>query len=133
MQLEPDDRVAQASNASFDAATFELWGPLLNGARIVGVSKDAALSAREFADEIRRQGITVLFLTTALFNEIATEAPRAFSGLRYLLFGGSAVDPNPVRQVLRHGRPAHLLHMYAPRKPRRSRLGTRCSTCRTGP
>jgi amino acid adenylation domain-containing protein len=114
VRIGPDDRVAQAANASFDAATFEIWGPLLNGARVVGVEKDIALSSREFAEHLRREGITILFLTTALFNQLATEAPRAFHGLRCLLFGGSAVDPNPVRQVLRHGRPGSLLHVYGP-------------------
>src|SRR5262249_27636004 len=36
-RLSAKDRVAQASNASFDAATFEIWGPLLSGARLVGI------------------------------------------------------------------------------------------------
>src|SRR5262249_57808462 len=60
------------------------------------------------------RGITVLFLTTALFNQMARAAPGAFRPLRYLLFGGEAVDPGLVRAVLRDGAPQHLLHVYGP-------------------
>src|SRR6185436_10655085 len=42
--LGPEDRVAQASNSSFDAATFEIWGALLNGGCVVGVTRDELLS-----------------------------------------------------------------------------------------
>ena len=44
VRLSPSDVMAQASNISFDAATFEIWGALLNGARFVVVSKEALLS-----------------------------------------------------------------------------------------
>ena len=37
VQIRPGDRVAQASNASFDALTFEAWGAFLNGATLVGI------------------------------------------------------------------------------------------------
>lgn len=109
-----DDRIAQASNASFDAATFEFWGALLHGALLVGISRDVALSPREFATQLDAQGITTLFLTTALFNQLAREVPGAFAALRHVLFGGEAVDPRWVREVLRHGPPKHLLHVYGP-------------------
>ena len=49
VELEPHDRMAQASNASFDAATFEIWGALLHGARLVGIARDVTLTPREFA------------------------------------------------------------------------------------
>ncbi|HET7624857.1 MAG TPA: amino acid adenylation domain-containing protein [Verrucomicrobiae bacterium] len=113
IQLTPSDRIAQISNASFDAATFEIWGALLNGARLVGISKDITLSARDFARELRDEKISVMFLTTALFNQIAAEAPDAFATLRVLMFGGETVDPKWARVVLQHP-PAQLLHVYGP-------------------
>ncbi|NJN67597.1 MAG: amino acid adenylation domain-containing protein [Chloroflexaceae bacterium] len=114
LDVQPDDRMAQAANASFDAATFEFWGALLHGALVVGISKDVALSPHEFAAQLREQGITTLFLTTALFNQLAREVPDAFATLRHVLFGGEAVDPRWVREVLQKGAPARLLHVYGP-------------------
>jgi amino acid adenylation domain-containing protein len=108
------DRVAQASNSSFDAATFEVWGALLNGACLVGVERDVALDPRRFAAFLRERRITTLFLTTALFNQIAREVPDAYAGLTHLLFGGEAVDPARVREVLKAGAPKRLLHVYGP-------------------
>ena len=39
VQLDQTVRIAQVSNASFDALTFELWGALLHGGQLVGVSR----------------------------------------------------------------------------------------------
>ncbi len=114
VSVTPDDVVAQASNCSFDAATFEIWGALLNGARLVGVKSEVVLSPKEFAAQIDQQQISILFLTTALFNEMARQVPAAFKNMRHLLFGGEAVDPHWVREVLQHGPPERLLHVYGP-------------------
>jgi amino acid adenylation domain-containing protein len=112
--LGPDDRVAQMSSISFDAAHFEIWGPLLNGGRIVGISRDISLSPSEFAADLKDEGITVLFLTTALFNLMSRQVPGAFASLNTLLFGGEAVDPASVRAVLCDGAPRRLVHVYGP-------------------
>ncbi|MEI2579463.1 amino acid adenylation domain-containing protein [Scytonema sp. PRP1] len=120
VQLDKSDayggklRIAQASNASFDAATFEIWGALLHGAKLVIIPQNVLLSPRHFAAYIREQGISVLFLTTALFNQLASIVPQAFKDVRYLLFGGEAVDPKSVKAVLRNGAPQRLLHVYGP-------------------
>jgi amino acid adenylation domain-containing protein len=114
VRLEPSDRVAQVSNSSFDAATFEIWGALLNGAKLVIVAKEIVISLRDFAAQIELHSINTLFLTTALFNQMAREVPDGFRGLKHLLFGGEAVDPKWVREVIGRGKPQRLLHVYGP-------------------
>ncbi len=114
VKLDPGDKIAQVSNTSFDAATFEIWGALLHGARLVGLSRDVTLSPHEFALQLRSRGISVLFLTTALFEQLATAVPQAFDSLRYLLVGGETVDPKSFEKVLKNGPPKQLLHVYGP-------------------
>lgn len=112
--LGPDDCVALASNASFDASTFEIWGALLNGARLVGVSKETLLAPQELQETLQREKITTLFLTTDLFNQLVAQVPALFSGLRTLFFGGSVVNPESVQNILKHGPPQRLVHVYGP-------------------
>jgi amino acid adenylation domain-containing protein/non-ribosomal peptide synthase protein (TIGR01720 family) len=114
VSVAPGDRIAQIANTAFDAAIFEVWGALLNGATVVGMDRDLALSPADFRREVRARGITHAFLTTQLFNGLARETPDAFATLRCLLFGGEAVDPAAVRRVLAGGKPARLLHVYGP-------------------
>nr|UYH37511.1 amino acid adenylation domain-containing protein [Myxococcaceae bacterium MCy9487] len=114
VRLEPTDRIAQASNASFDAATFEIWGALLHGAAVVGVARDVTLSPPELSAFLAAQRISVLFLTTALFNQVVREEPRAFRSLRYVLFGGELVNPRWVREALEQSAPGELQHVYGP-------------------
>jgi len=96
----PTERIAHASSPSFDAATLEIWGALLHGGCVVGIDKEIVLSPRDLSRELREQRVTTMWVTTGLFNQIAREMPDAFSTLRCLLFGGQAVDPRWVREVL---------------------------------
>ncbi|MHC5855205.1 non-ribosomal peptide synthetase, partial [Nostoc sp.] len=114
IKFSPSDKIAQASNTSFDAATFEIWGALLNGAQLVGISKDVTISPHELALQVREKGINILFLTTALFQQIVRDVPQAFATLKYLLFGGETVDKRWIKKILQSGAPKHLIHVYGP-------------------
>src|ERR1043165_6165311 len=63
---------------------------------------------------ISERGITVLFVTTALFNELVAAQPDIFRDLRVLLFGGERVDTRRVRQVLASTAPEIFCHVYGP-------------------
>ena len=114
VQLKESDCVAQASNVSFDAATFEIWGALTSGATLVGVTKETVISPSEFKRAIAEQQISVMFLTTALFNQVAQNEPDAFASMRYVLFGGELCDAQAAARVLQSGKPQHLQHVYGP-------------------
>ena len=114
VSLTPDDVVAQAANASFDAATFEVWGALLNGARLQILATDALLAPAELAARLARHRITTLFLTTAVFNQMAREIPEGLRELRHLLFGGETADARAAARLLEHGFAGRLLHVYGP-------------------
>ncbi|RYZ34328.1 MAG: amino acid adenylation domain-containing protein, partial [Myxococcaceae bacterium] len=114
IQLTAEDRIAQVSNASFDAATFEVWGVLLHGGRLVGVTRDVALSPPAFAAFLRDERISVLFVTTALFNQLVAHSADTFQTLRQLHVGGEAVDPGAMRTALTRGPPRKLMHVYGP-------------------
>ncbi|MCG6137936.1 MAG: amino acid adenylation domain-containing protein [Nostoc sp. LLA-1] len=114
ISITNSDVVAQVSNHSFDAATFEIWGTLLQGARLVGVEKEVALSPLDFAEYIHQQQISICFLTTALIHKFASEAPHAFNGLRHLLFGGEVADVSKINTLFCESSPQRLLHVYGP-------------------
>lgn len=114
VQLGPDDVIAQTSNASFDVFLFELWGALLTGARLVVIRKQDILSPRVLAAKIKNHRVSVLFLTTSLFNQTAADCPEAFAGLRYVIFAGEQAETESTHRALALGRPQHLLNAYGP-------------------
>jgi amino acid adenylation domain-containing protein len=113
-QIEPSDCFAHCSNPAFDASTFEIWGALLNGARLAIIPQRVVLETERFAKVLKQQRVSILFQTTALFNQRVFTAPETFAQLKYLLFGGEVCDPRAVRKVLQRGAPRHLLHVYGP-------------------
>ncbi|WP_208451632.1 non-ribosomal peptide synthetase [Burkholderia gladioli] len=114
VRIEAGDRVAFASNPAFDASTFELWAPLLNGGCVVLVSPADLLAPSRFAGVLRGQRIRTLWLTAGLFNQMADALSAEFAALRDLIVGGEALDPVVIARVLRNGAPQRLLNGYGP-------------------
>ncbi len=112
--MSPQDVIAHCSNPAFDAATFEIWGGLLNGARVVVVPQEIVVDSRGLAHMLAEQGATIIFLTVGLFNQCADVLADAFARLRYLLVGGDVLDPRVINRVLENSPPQQLLNAYGP-------------------
>ncbi|WPN96171.1 non-ribosomal peptide synthetase [Pseudomonas sp. MUP55] len=106
------DRVAFASNPAFDASTMDVWGALLNGGQVQVIDHATVLDPQAFGAALR--GATVLFVTTALFNQYVQLIPDALAGLRILLCGGERADPEAFRSLLAQAPALRLVHCYGP-------------------
>ncbi|MDD0972508.1 non-ribosomal peptide synthetase [Pseudomonas fontis] len=117
VQIQPGDVLAQLASLSFDAATFELWGALLNGATLALAPPDSLLDSPRLEAFLLGEQVDVLFMTTRLFDQHVSAGHGAmFRNLRYLLVGGEVMDPGCMAQVLNcpQGRPQHLYNCYGP-------------------
>ncbi len=112
--IGPDDCIAHCANVSFDAATWEVWGGLVQGARILLIPEKTLLQPADFDQHLSDEGVSALFLTTALFNQYANLIAPALSGLRYVLFGGEKTDTRAAIRLRTKHSPDHLLHVYGP-------------------
>ncbi|MCY8164396.1 amino acid adenylation domain-containing protein, partial [Bacillus inaquosorum] len=109
-----DDRFILTGSISFDAVTFEMFGALLHGASLHIIDKSTMLSPDRFGTYLLENDITVLFLTTALFNQLAQAQADMFRGLHTLYVGGEALSP-ALMNAVRHACPDLALHnIYGP-------------------
>ncbi|MFH9554251.1 amino acid adenylation domain-containing protein [Streptomyces sp. NPDC017435] len=91
--------VLQHSTQAFDAATYEMWVPLLNGGRIV-LAPPGQLDGPVLERLVAEHGVSALWLTAGLFRLLAEESPDSFAGLREVWAGGDVVPGRAVRAVL---------------------------------
>jgi amino acid adenylation domain-containing protein len=114
VDIQPSDVIAQGSSQSFDASIFEIWGALMNGAKVAGIKKDDLINPQALFQILRKERVSMIFLTTALFNQLASEAPGIFEPLRYVFFGGEACNPKAVASVLKNRPARSVVHVYGP-------------------
>ncbi|UQS17581.1 hybrid non-ribosomal peptide synthetase/type I polyketide synthase [Pseudomonas sp. HS6] len=97
IEIRPTDRFACLSNPAFDACSFELWAPLLNGGCCVMIADEDVLDARRLAELLERTQVDNLFMTVSLFNTLIAEWPSCFSSVRQVLIGGEQISAAAVR------------------------------------
>ena len=112
-RLAPDEVFLQFAPVSFDASTFEIWGALLSGARLV-VAPAGALSLAELGRTLREHRVTTLWLTAGLFRRMVDEQLDDLRGVRQLLAGGDVLSVPHVRRVLRELPECRLINGYGP-------------------
>ncbi|HYG23944.1 MAG TPA: amino acid adenylation domain-containing protein [Verrucomicrobiae bacterium] len=107
------DVFLQLAPVSFDAATLEIWGALLNGARLV-ISPPHTLSLEELGRCIEESGVTTLWLTAGLFHQMVDYQLPRLRNVRQLLAGGDVLSVPHVLRVLQDLPGCQLINGYGP-------------------
>ena len=112
-RLGEDEVFLQFAPLSFDASTFEIWGSLLNGGQLV-LMPPGLVSLAQLGEAINRYGVTTLWLTAGLFQQMVETELESLRGVRQLLAGGDALSVPHVEQVARELKDCQLINGYGP-------------------
>lgn len=112
IELCEKDSVLQTSNYSFDGSTFNIFGALLNGAKLVLIEN--VLELNELSATIRKEKVSVFFITTQLFNMIVDIDLQIFKDIRKIVIGGEAASVEHVRKALTLLGEGKLINGYGP-------------------
>lgn len=112
--LGPDQVFLQFVSISFDVAAFEIWGALLNGARLI-IFPPYTPSPEELGLWVSQNPVTTLWLTSGLFHQmVETDNGHCFKGLRQLLAGGDVLSLRLVQKFLKEYPGCRLINGYGP-------------------
>ncbi|MET7641787.1 amino acid adenylation domain-containing protein [Streptomyces sp. NPDC005438] len=106
-------RVLMHAPTAFDASTYELWVPLLNGGEVV-VAPAGELDPDTLLHTLRERRVTSAFFTAALFNLLVERDAPALAGMREVMAGGEALSPPVVAKALAAWPDTVLTNGYGP-------------------
>ncbi len=112
--LGPDERILQTGAPGFDASTLEIWGALLNGGELHLIDEYAILDAARLRAALSERRITLLWLTSALFNQLCDDDPALFAPLRQLIVGGDVLSPRHIAKVRAANLGLRVVNGYGP-------------------
>ncbi|KAF9945069.1 hypothetical protein BGZ70_004082, partial [Mortierella alpina] len=113
-EVDSNDRVAFVANPTFDASTFDVWVPLLNGACIVILDRETLLDPHRLSAALDCHRITLLFLTPALLQQYVDILGPALSKLRFLMAGGEQGMVETYAALAKHEGRVCAINGYGP-------------------
>ena len=96
----PEDVWTLFHSSAFDFSVWEIFGALIYGGRLVIVPYMASRSASAFRELLIRERVTVLNQTPSAFRQLVQAdraLPKADMALRYVIFGGEALEFQSLR------------------------------------
>lgn len=112
--FQSSDRILQAASTSFDVSLFEIWGALLNGATLYLIKKSNLVTPSVLKKNLQDNMITILWITSALFNQMIEADAKMFKCLRRIFTGGDVISIKHVN-MLKEACPSLLItNCYGP-------------------
>lgn len=114
IEFTTNDKVLQAASTSFDVSLFEIWGALLNGASLYLIKKENLINPEYLSNYLRKNNITILWITSALFNQMIEYKAKMFVNLRRLFTGGDVISIPHVKILIKECEKLNVTNCYGP-------------------
>ncbi|MEP6619266.1 MAG: amino acid adenylation domain-containing protein [bacterium] len=112
-RLTADETLLSFAPGAFDASTLEIWGALLNGGRIA-LAPPGLADLASLGEVVERHGVTTLWLTAALFQQVVDSGLDQYRGVRQLLAGGDVLSVPHVRRAIAALPGCRMINGYGP-------------------
>jgi amino acid adenylation domain-containing protein len=112
VEWKRDGVMLQMTPIWFDAATFEIWGALLHGLRLV-IAPRGLLALEQVGEILTSHGVTMMWLTGALFHAMVDTRKQDLAGVQQMLVGGDVLSRQHVGEYLKAGK-RYLINGYGP-------------------
>lgn len=114
VSFSTDDVLLSTGAPSFDATTFEYWGMLLNGGRLVLCEEQTLLDPALLKNEIVEQQVNKMWFTAGWFNQLVETAIDVFDSLQVILVGGEKLSAKHVHKLLETYPAMEIINGYGP-------------------
>ncbi|MCD0485147.1 amino acid adenylation domain-containing protein [Streptacidiphilus sp. ASG 303] len=108
----PGSAIVQVAPTPWDGFTYDCWGALLCGGTVVFA--ESPLLPGTLRRLVGTEGLTHVFVTTAVFHLIVEEGIGAFAGLRKVMVGGEKVSPAHVLRFMEAHPGTGISNVYGP-------------------
>ena len=114
-RIATSDNVLQFSTINFDIFVEEVFATLCSGATLTLRNEKCVSSLDDFCRFCKQNQITVVSLPTAFWHQLnAGRFKLNFNGLRLVILGGEALQPEAVTEYFEQVEDVELINSYGP-------------------
>lgn len=113
VHLDDTETLLHLSSPSFDAATFDIWGALANGAKLV-IAPPGRPSVVEIGALLHKHSVTTVFFPTGLFHLMVDERLGDLADVRQVIVGGDVLSAAHSHRLVRALPDTRLINGYGP-------------------
>jgi glutamate racemase len=104
-------------SAAFDFSVWEVFGALASGGTVIPVERAVAREPMQLAELVGTRGVTILSQTPSSFSRLTSQLVEVrwgevLDGLRWVVFGGEAMESGALKQWAQAHPRVGLLNMY---------------------
>ncbi len=108
------DVLLSTGSSSFDATTFEYWGMLLNGGKLILCREDRLLENELLKGEISSKRVNKMWFTSTWFNQLVDADIRIFEGLETVVVGGEKLSEKHIEKMRQDYPFTNIVNGYGP-------------------